>query len=273
MGRIARGFRLARASWHMLMADKELLVLPVLSFLGILGAAVAFFAVGWGFDIDAVSERQQPMHYVFLCLFYFVTYSIGIFFNAAIVGAAMIRLKGGDPTVGDGIRAAMSKLPKILGWAALSSSVGLLLRMLEEKAGFLGKIVIAIVGVAWGVVTFFVIPVLLFEPHTVGGSVKRSASIFKQRWGEQFVGNASIGLALFLVAIPVIVLVVLLAMAAPILGIVVGVLAIGALGAIGAALSGIFSTALYRYATEGAVSGDFTEDDFQGAFRPKKAKA
>lgn len=270
MERISRGFRLVGASWQVLKADRELLLLPVVSFFAIGALAASLFAVAWGVGLPGEGETPTVLHYLLLGLFYFLSAFIGIFFNAAVVGAAMIRLEGGDPTVRDGLKLAASKLDKIFGWAALTATVGLILRALEERAGFLGRIVIAIVGAAWSAVTFFVIPVLLYEPVGVVESVKRSAGIFKQRWGEQFVGNVSIGLAMFIVAIPVVIVVVALTAVAPALGIVVGVIGVGLLGAAGSALSGIFNAALYRYATSGDALGGFTEDDLRGAFRQRR---
>jgi hypothetical protein len=230
-----------------------------------LGALAAVGFAAHAFDEHGARQTQ----YLFAFLGYLVTYFVGIYFNAAVVGAASMRMDGKDPTIGDGLRMANARLGKIFGWALLSASVGMLLRMISERSGLLGKIVVGLVGAAWGVVTFFVVPVLLFEPLSVGGSVRRSAQLFKKTWGEQFVGNGSIGLVLFLLWIPVIAVGVLLALAVPVLGIVVMLLAIGALAAAGGVLSAIFNTALYRYAA-GVPQAVFAEDDMRAAFRPKK---
>ncbi|MEX2458077.1 MAG: DUF6159 family protein [Actinomycetota bacterium] len=274
MERIRRGFRLLGASWAVLKADRELLVLPVLSFLGILVVALLIAGAGWGLgSFDRVTEDGAagagPLEYALTGTFYFLAYFVGIFFNAAIVGAATIRLQGGDPTLKDGLSLAWSKRGKIAGWAAVSATVGIILRSLEERFGFVGRIVITIIGAAWAAVTFFVVPVLLYEPVGVIESVKRSGRIFKERWGEQFVGNASIGLAIFLIAIPVFAVAGVLIAAMPIVGIPVAVVAVGLLIAAGGAMSGIFNAALYRYATTGEALGMFSESDLGGGFRPK----
>jgi hypothetical protein len=273
MERISRGFRLLGASWEVLKADRELMLLPVFSFLALLAVAGTLFAAAWGVGLPHNGESPTVFHYFLIALFYFVSYFIGIFFNAAVVGAAMIRLNGGDPTLRDGIKAASDKIGKIAGWAAVAASVGLVLRALEERAGFLGRIVIAIVGAAWSAVTFFVVPILLFEPLGVVDSVKRSGSLFKQRWGEQFVGNVSIGLAMMILSLPVILLAVAIGAAVVPLGIAVGVLGMGILSAAGGAMSGIFNAALYRFATTGTASGPFSEDDLRGAFRPRRGRS
>jgi Family of unknown function (DUF6159) len=121
-------------------------------------------------------------------------------------------------------------------------------------------------------VTFFVVPVLLYEPVGVGDGIKRSASLFRQRWGETFVGNGAIGLVIFVASLAVLVVAVPLAVALPALGITLGVLGVGALAAIGAACTGVFNAALYRYATTGEASGAFTVEDLQASFRPRERR-
>lgn len=270
MGRVSRAFRLLGASWQVLRSDKELLILPAVSFLIIAVVTAGIAGVAWANGFIAERENPTALEYVLLGVYYFVAYFVGIFFNAAVVGAATIRLQGGDPTVRDGLRLAASKTGKIAGWALVSAVVGFILRMLEERFGFVGRIVIAVIGAAWSAVTFFVVPVLLYEPVGVGQGIKRSASIFKQRWGETFIGVASIGLAMFVIAIPVVAVAAALGAVSLPLGVVVGVIAIGILVATGSALSGVFNAALYRFATTGEAAGAFTEDDLQGSFRPKR---
>lgn len=272
METIRRGFRLLGASWEVLKADRELLWLPVISFIFIVIATAGLGAVAWVVGGDFTERQQFPqgLDYVWLFAFYFVTYFIGIFFNAAVVGAATIRLQGGDPTVSDGLRLAWSKRGKIAGWAAVSATVGIILRSLEERAGFLGRIVIALIGAAWGAITFFVVPVILYEPRGVFESIKRSGNIFKKRWGETFVGAGSIGLAVFVLSIPLAAIVWAIGMASVTLAVIVGVLGFGTLIAVSTALSGIFNSALYRYATTGEAPGSFSETDLNSSFKQKR---
>jgi hypothetical protein len=270
--RISRAFRLLGASWQVVKADKELLMLPLLSFVFIAVATAGLGALAWAGGLGSERESLTPLDYVYLGIFYFVTYFIGIFFNAAVVGAATIRLQGGDPTVRDGLRLAASRTGKIAGWAAVSATVGLILRALEERFGWLGDIVVAIIGAAWSAVTFFVVPILLYEPLGVIQSVKRSASIFKQRWGETFIGSGAIGLAMVLIALPIVAVAVGLGALYLPLGVGFAVLAIGLLVALGSAMSGVFNAALYRYATVGEAPGGFQPEDLQGSFRPKRGR-
>jgi uncharacterized membrane protein HdeD (DUF308 family) len=53
------------------------------------------------------------------------------------------------------------------------------------------------------------------------------------------------------------------------LALVVGALLIGAFILVSGALNAVVTTALYRYAMDGAVLGAFTAEDLEGAYRPK----
>jgi hypothetical protein len=202
-----------------------------------------------------------------------------IFFaNTALVGAAMIRLRGGDPTVADGFRIASQRLGPILGYALISATVGMVLRAIAERAGFLGRIVISLIGFAWNVATYLAVPVLAAEDVGPVDAIRRSAELLRRTWGEQIVGNAGMGavfglltFGLFLVGIPLIALAVALKSVAGIVMVVaLLILAALALGVISSTLSGIYSAAVYRYAAEGEVGGAFSAEMVQGAFRPRE---
>jgi hypothetical protein len=275
MGRISRGFRLAGASWRVLMADKELLLLPLLSFVGMVTVLALVTGIGWaGGLLDEASRTQNPLFYVLIAALYFLCYFVAIFFNAAVVAAAMIRLRGGDPTVADGLRAAWGKRGAIAAWALLAASVGLLLNIiesaLEKKGQWLARIVLWFVEASWNAITFFVVPVILFEEErSVGKVLGRSKSIFFDKWGETFVGSGSIGVAMFLVSLPVAALVYLVYRTSPVAGVAVGVLLLGTLAAVGSALSGIFNAALYRYATTGETADAFDSGDLADTFHAR----
>jgi hypothetical protein len=279
-GRISRGWHLVKVSWGVIKEDKELLWLPVISFIAIIiwWALATGVAVGLGgvpktvtdAATGASSTQIPPVYYVVGFIALFVAAFITIFFNAALIGIAMLRLQGREAQLSDGFKLAISKLPKIIGWAVLTATVGTVLRALEQRAGIFGRIVIALVGAAWAIITFFVLPVLLFEQVGVFAAVKRSAHIFKERWGEQFTGNITISLVMFLFMIPILLVGGALALVFWPLGVVVIVVGVGGVMIVGSALSGVFNTALYRYATTGEAGGGFTEADLAGAFRPKK---
>lgn len=269
MGRFQRGWRLLKASWRVLKQERALLVLPLISFLLMAAVAAGFWSFGW-VDVARDEGALTTGEYVALGVFYFVASFIGIYFNAIVVGVATLRLRGEDPTLGDGARLATSKLGKIAVWSAITATVGVILRSLEERFGWLGSLIIGLIGAAWSAITFFVVPVLLYEPLGVVPSIKRSAQIFKQRWGEQFVGTGSIALILFLIALPLAGIGIAIGAVAMPIGIAIVVLTVAALVSVSSVLTGIFNAALYRFATEGEASGTFTPEDLEGSFRPKR---
>lgn len=272
MHRIQRGFRLLGRSWEVLRADKELIGLAFVSLFLSFVVAAAAAGLLWLLegDLSGVEEANSMLLVTVGVVTAFGLTLIGVFTTAAIVGCATIRLKGGDPTLADGLGLASRHLPKLIGWSLVTVTVGLVLRAVRERAGVLGNVVGWIAEAAWEVLTFLTIPVMLYEDAGPIASIKRSAALFRQRWGEQLTGDAAIGLALFLVALPVLLVAAALAAALPILGIVVGVVAIVLLISIGSALSGIFRAALYQYAVEADALAPFTTDDLAGSFVPKR---
>ena len=241
--------------------------------------AASFFvpAILGGLFAGLREENANPLLYVFLFAFYVVQYFVIIFFNSALIGAAMIRLRGGDPTVADGFRIAMSKLPAILGYALISATVGVILRALQERAGFIGRFVIGLIGLAWTIASFLVVPVLVSQDIGPIDAVKRSAELLKKTWGQNLIGTGGIGLVFGLGIFALAILggvLIALAVSTGIVSIIVTtivafVLALLLLILIQAALQGVYAAALYRYATEGEAGESFDNALVAGAFKVK----
>lgn len=269
MGRIGRSFELVGQSYRVLMQDKELMILPLLSGVLIIGVAASFF-FGLGME-SRLNQEKDAAFFVPIFMMYVVTYAIGIFFQAAVVAGATERLRGGDPTIGSALSAAARRIVPILMWAVVAATVGMLLRSLRDRAGFLGRIAVAIVGAAWSLATFFVVPVLVLEEESIGGSFSRSLELFRKMWGESFVGGATIGMAAVCAWVTLIASVGLLAWAR--LGI--AAFAVGAAGAIFLAvlfpaLQGVFVASLYQYATQGTTPRGFDPALLSQAFVAKR---
>jgi hypothetical protein len=210
-------------------------------------------------------------------LFYLCLYSITFFFNAALVSAAIMRLEGGDPTVMDGFNAARERIVPILGYAAIAATVGMLLQAMKNKENnFLVRIVGSGLGVAWTLSTFLVVPVLVQRNVGPIDAIKQSVALLKSTWGENAIGNVGLGAVFGLIMFGTIVLGLLLVVVSSsvssALAITIGLLAFFALIALAvvqSALSGIYSAALYRYATAGEAPAAFGSTDLQNLFGPK----
>lgn len=277
--RLSRSWGLIKASAGVLAKDKELLVFPLLSAVCTLIVAAAFLLPAFGMGaLDGLREGgTSPTVYVFAFLFYLVQYFVIFFFNSALVGAAMIRLEGGDPTLSDGLRIASSKALPILGYAAIAATVGMILRAIQERSGFLGRLVAGFLGVAWTVASFLVVPVLVSRNVGPIDAVKESAVLLKKTWGENLIGQGGVGLVFGLIFFAMIIVGggAIIAVATTgngvLIGLVVALVIIALLlgGLVQAALSGIYSAALYRYAVGAGDSQGFDAQLLGQAFRTK----
>jgi len=278
--RISRSWELIKASGAVLRQDKELLLFPFFSAVATLIVSASFIVplILTGAFERSIAPGDETSYMVFLFVFYLIQYFIIFYFNSALVGAAMIRLDGGDPTVRDGLRIASSRVVQILGYAAIAATVGLILRIIEERAGFIGRWIAGLVGLAFTVATFLTVPILVTRDVGPIDAVKESAVLLKKTWGENIIGNAGMGFVFFLFYLGAIVVggvlivgVAQTANAALILLIVaLVVLAVIGLALVQAALQGVYSAALYRYATEGNAGGSFPDALLGEAFRPKR---
>jgi hypothetical protein len=281
--KIKRSFNLARSSWDVLRTDKKLLIFPILSGICCLIVVASFVTP---FIALLVVQQKQPeeipqwVYAVATFAFYFCNYFVIVFFNSALTSCALARFEGQEPTLGGGLHAAWVRLPQILAWALVAATVGMLLKMIENAHEQVGKFISAILGTAWSVITFFVVPVLVVEQVGPIAAVQRSIGILKRTWGEALVGNFGIGLVMFVLAIPIFLLLLVggvLCASGPALlpvGVLLVVLAlVGFVGlaAVSSAMNNIFVAALYRYAAQGQVAAGFDPATFRGAFGPKTA--
>lgn len=274
-----RSYRMFTESLGVLRQDKTLLLLPVLSgictlvgvaafvFAQLITGAVSVHSSAGGEYVTTVN----PLGYALLFLWYFQSWTVVLFFNVAIVHCAKSRFDGKPVTANDGLKCALTHLPRILAWAFVTASVGVVLEMFADRNKIVGGIIKAIVGAAWAIATFFIVPVMIYENLTLFGSFKRSIELIRKSWGEAAVANLGTSTFIFLMALP--------AIALPVVGGVVlgqfGALAGSGLmltwwiflGVLASALTGILRAALYNYAATGVVPAGMSADGFAYAFK------
>jgi hypothetical protein len=273
---IQRSYTIFRQSLGVLRQDKEILIFPLLSgiFTLVAMAGLIFGGMATGFFQRVLQTGDRSLEanvlgYSALFVWYFVSWFIVLFFNVCVVACARIRLEGGDPTVADGFRAARENLKAIVIWALISATVGLILRMIADRSKLIGALIAKILGTAWAVATYFVVPVMIFEKRGPRESMSSSSELISRTWGESLVAAAGIGITILLLGIG--------GLAFPIIGTFIsatatmvgfGVMALYwlMLVIVSSALSGIYRTGLYLYAKEGKPLIGFGEDLARTAF-------
>jgi hypothetical protein len=274
VGRMRHSWELAKTSWGVLRTDKALGAIPAISaVVSLLALAVLgglFLAVGLGSGDDSAVE---PAGWVIAVVAYVVFAFITVYFQSALVAGANTSLSGGKANLGESMRAATAKLHRILPWAIVTATVSFIISQLERQ-GWLGAIVGNLLGMAWNVLTFLTIPIIMLEDVGPVVALKRSGQLFKQTWGENLVAQAGFGIVTLVAMLPA--FVVAGAGLASGNGIVVGVTVglavvwVAIVSVVISALSGIYRTALYRYAVEGQAPGPFAGTDLSSAFAPKQ---
>lgn len=292
--RIGNSWRLFRTTFDILCHDKELLVFPFLSGLASILLMTSFLGGMWGAglmdELMQLADRNSPARDITAAhlaavgvglAFHFVNFFIMTYFNSCLVGAAFIRVRGGDPTLADGLRAANRRLPAIFGYSLIAASVGLILNALQERSrkNVLGRIAAGMIGMAWTLITFLVVPVLVFEGIGPVAAIKRSTQLLRQTWGEQITSTFGFGAIGFLFSLVGVLMVLagLYSSVALNAGPEVLLAALGAavvywvmLAIVLSALRGIFTAALYAYVTNQEIRHrGFPVELVAGAFRSR----
>ncbi len=246
---------MAGASWRVLQSDKELMAIPIMSFVCTMALAlVSGGAVYLSLDRHVVSSdgttgvALTPFTYVVGAAAYLLITFAVTFFAAALVAGARERLMGGRPSLGSAFSTAWGRLPEIFLWSLLTGTVGLVLNVIRNRTGIIGAIATRAVGMAWEVVTWLAVPVIVAEGTGPIVSLKRSAGLFRLTWGENLAGQIGFGLVGLLAMLPGLIISGLLLVNLPVVGIVIGVLWVAAVSVVISTMTGIFRTVLYQFA-------------------------
>lgn len=271
--RISRSSELVKMSWRILMEDKKLLAFPIMSGVVTL-IVIATFILPLIFSAGALSLATNSVGgIILLFLFYLVSSFVVIFFNVGLISCVHAQMQGNTMTIREGLSAAGTHLGSILAWAIIAATVGVILRLIEDRAGTLGQIAAGLVGGVWSLVTIFVVPVLVFEEKGVFDAINGSLDLFKKTWGESAVGSLSIGLVFVAIGIVGFLLVLATLMLNNILVIYAAVslfiVLVAILAILASAMQGIFVVALYIYAKTGQVPASFNRELVEGAFAPR----
>jgi hypothetical protein len=276
MSRLKNSWELAKVSWGVLRSDKTLAAFPVISAIVTLVVIGIFAGLNGvtGVDGDNGQEGLKAIGYVFVVVAYIVLAFVTTYFTAALVAGANNVLSGRPTSLGTAFEAANAKLHRLLPWALVQATVSMIIQALEERLGVLGTIIASLLGAAWAVLTFLTIPIIMLEDVGPWNALKRSGTLLKQTWGENIVAQAGFGILALFASMPGALLIAI----GVATGSIAAAVAIGIVGAtwiaivavVVSALSGIYRTALYRFAVDGQAPGAFAGIDLAHAFGPRK---
>ena len=273
IGRLRASFLLFKESWRFLSNDKELLLVPIFSmvFSGILIGLITLLLGGFTGALDQFFTAEKSIGYMEYA-FMFLVYLIGAFSlaiaQATTVHIVYVRAHGGNATLYSGLARAFSNWYPLLLWSLITSTVGLILKLISERSQIIGKLVAGLLGAAWAILTFFAVPIILIEKKNPVDSISASAKLFKKTWGETLISNVTLGLVFMLAHLVVL---------ASFVGLLIygamvqnaAVLVIAIIGVIvwlilatlvDAALQSILKTLLYIYAAEDVVPNNFNRE-------------
>jgi len=248
--RLSNGWTISMNSFKVLKANKQLIVFPLLSGISLLLIMGSFFTVllgaaGWDFDNLQTDNTVANIGITFV--YYLVNYFVVVFFNVALTHCTRLYFRGEEVSIRAGINYSLSRIGAIFSWALFAATVGTILKYLQENMGYIGKIVIGLIGVVWSIATFFVVPVLAYEDKGPLDAFKRSAEMMKEKWGESLASTFSFGLVQFLafllISLPLFFLGMLIH---PIVGVVLALISVFIIVSVISASQAIFVSAIYH---------------------------
>ena len=248
-------WKLVTQSFKVLGEEPKLMIFPILSAVSVAAMSVPFLLAIFGMAIG-LDHHIGPAGWLIGFAWYACAAFLGTFFNCALAACAQMHFAGQTPRLMDGIHRAARRAHVILLWALLSATVGQFLRWITSRSGLIGQIFIGLLGFSWNMVTFLIVPVLIMEEGGVVDSVRRSATLLRQTWGEQLISGLAFGWIGLLVAVPGVILGALGANGHPYF-LIPTVLWFAFMVAAFTAASEVFSVVLYRYATTGQADGGF----------------
>ena len=280
-GSISNTIELMKSCIRVLKKDKELILFPVLAAIFvILFVWIIFTFVGLDMSaLTAEDNQSEEMPVIPLLILLFGANFIVVFFNSALVSAALDRLRGGNPNIRSGLSHASKHIHHIFIWSIIVTIMALIFAAIRASArnrGAVGQIMTSIFAsllqAGWAMMTFFVVPIIVSENLSPFAAIKRSSGLFKQTWGNQVTANFGFGIFQILALLASAALGWFFGLMSANLGMIVGVLCATTSISIIYTLEGIYKAALYEFAM-GEKPLEFEQQDLRTAYRVSTATA
>lgn len=274
--KVENGWKICDLSLKVLKANKSLVLFPIISGISLVVILTTFFiGLGWlnSWDIENVASNasyNRLFYYLIVFLVYLINYTIVIFFNIALMHCVKLYFEGEEVSISKGIHYSMSRIGYILSWAAFASTVGLILKIIQDNVGKLGKIIVGLLGWAWSISTFFVVPIVAYENRSPWDALKESVQMMKKLWGESLTASFSFGLIQFGALIVMIGVGFLFGFINPFLGIGIGIIGFVLILATFSTLQSIFVSAVYHKVSSDINVKEFGNIEVDSLFSPKK---
>jgi hypothetical protein len=270
VSRFKQGWELTKKSWALLRSNKELFRFPIYGGLAALAIVIAFVGPG----LYLIDDGEQVLGGVLTAIGLYGSSFVAVFFGVALAATADKVFHGEQVSISYGFEVARSRTGAIAGWAALAALVGTLISLIQQSGSIGEAIIASLIGAAWSLITFLAVPVITFEGTGPWATLKRSSSLFKERWRGQVTGNLAIGGIVSLVGVlPAVALIAggaylwATGNGAGAVLVLLGVMLMVVSMLIIQAMRGVFGVALYRFAAEGTVTTGFTQADFESAVK------
>jgi hypothetical protein len=258
-------WQMVSQSFKLLRNDPSLMIFPVLSAAGVVALSLPFLVVA----VTGGEIHWGPNSWLLAFAWYAGASFVTIFFNCALAACVQMRFAGQTPTISEGLKRAAQRIHVIVLWTLLTSTIGRLLQLIEQRGSLISRIAFGLIGISWNLSTFLIVPVIVMEDRGVIDSLRRSASLLRQTWGEQLVSGIWFQWMGLLVAVPGVVLGALAANVNPIFW-VAAIAWFAVWMAAFTAASEIFTVVLYRYATTGQPPAGYSPDALNSALKPRR---
>ena len=275
-GNISNTIQLMKSCVKILKKDRELILFPIMAAIFVIALLGIIYTTG---SINLSADNEEEMSILPVAILIFGANFIIVFFNSALISAALERLRGGDPNISSGLSHALKHVHHIFFWSIIVTIMGLIFAAIKANGrnrggvgGIMTQIFASFLEAGWAMMTFFVVPIIVSENIGPMSAIKRSSSLFKQTWGNQVAANFGFGIFQIIAILISFGIGWFFGLINGTLGIAVGLLCATTSISIIYTLEGIYKAALYEHAL-GEKPLEFEEQDLRTAYRTNTAMA